>query len=195
MVQAWVDAPGGRRRARPSTFIAMDNEPELWGYNHYDVHPACTDVRGGTRQVPRPMPTPSARSAPDVELLGPVACCWYDYWDTAPGPADDDEADYLTWFLDQVRRHDDGPGTRSLDVLDVHYYPQSDVYNDDDRCRDGRPAAAQHPLAVGPDVRRRVVDRPADPLHPPDAATTIEARVSRTRGWPSASGTSAPTPR
>ena len=23
-------------------FIAMDNEPELWGYTHYDVHPDCT---------------------------------------------------------------------------------------------------------------------------------------------------------
>ena len=24
-----------------SEFIAMDNEPELWGYTHYDVHPEC----------------------------------------------------------------------------------------------------------------------------------------------------------
>ena len=23
-------------------FIAMDNEPELWGTTHYDVHPACS---------------------------------------------------------------------------------------------------------------------------------------------------------
>ena len=24
-----------------SEFIAMDNEPELWGDTHYDVHPEC----------------------------------------------------------------------------------------------------------------------------------------------------------
>ena len=28
-------------RAPTSEFIAMDNEPELWGHTHYDVHPAC----------------------------------------------------------------------------------------------------------------------------------------------------------
>jgi hypothetical protein len=32
---------------------------------------------------------------------------------------------FLPWWLDQVRRHDDRNGGRSLDVLDVHYYPQA----------------------------------------------------------------------
>ena len=39
MVAAWVAACWPRARSR--AFIAMDNEPELWGHNHYDVHPTC----------------------------------------------------------------------------------------------------------------------------------------------------------
>jgi hypothetical protein len=68
---------------------------------------------------------------PDAELLGPALCCWYDYWNIAPGPQDDGEEDFLAWFLDGVRAHDTQTGTRSLDYLDVHFYPQSGVYNDD----------------------------------------------------------------
>jgi hypothetical protein len=30
----------------------------------------------------------------------------------------------LPWWLDQVRRHDEQAGRRTLDALDVHYYPQ-----------------------------------------------------------------------
>jgi hypothetical protein len=32
---------------------------------------------------------------------------------------------FLPWWLDQVRQHDRAAGRRTLDVLDVHYYPQA----------------------------------------------------------------------
>ncbi len=57
-------------------------------------------------------------------------CCWFDYWRTAPGPADGSGEDFLGWFLRQVHDHDVADGVRTLDVLDVHYYPQGDVVND-----------------------------------------------------------------
>jgi Glycoside hydrolase family 44 len=128
MVRAWitrlVDA------GLSIEFVAMDNEPELWGHSHYDVHPSCTTYEEVLSKY-LAYADVIREIAPDAQLLGPVACCWYDYWGVAPGAADDRDADYLTWFLDQVRRHDERVGGRSLDLVDVHYYPQSDVYNDE----------------------------------------------------------------
>ena len=110
-------------------FIAMDNEPELWGFTHYDVHPLCPTYEEILDKY-----LSHARAirdvAPDAELAGPVMCCWYDYWRIAPGPADGSDQDFLEWFLENVRRHDEEYGRRTLDVVDVHYYPQSDVFNE-----------------------------------------------------------------
>jgi hypothetical protein len=112
-------------------FIAMDNEPELWGYTHYDVHPSCTtfeEVLDTYVTYSRAIRTVD----PDVELLGPVVCCWFDFMDPKVGPADGSDTDYVTWFLEHVRAADEEFGQRTLDVLDVHYYPQSGVFNDED---------------------------------------------------------------
>ena len=111
-------------------FFAMDNEPDIWGATHYDVHPKCTtyeeirdkyiEYAGAVRAV-----------APRAELLGPVSCCWYFYWNSAAGALDKANhggQDFLPWFLDEVRKHDQQADARTLDVLDIHYYPEG-LYN------------------------------------------------------------------
>jgi hypothetical protein len=110
-------------------FIAMDNEPELWGDTHYDVHPDCPTYEEILEKY-LTYATAIRAVAPDAELTGPVMCCWYDYWNIAPGPAGDGPNDFLTWFLEGVKAHDDETGTTSLDVVDVHFYPQTGVYGD-----------------------------------------------------------------
>ena len=128
MVQAWVERLVAQE-GLPVEFIAMDNEPELWGHTHYDVHPSCPTYE---EVLDKYLTYANAvrAAAPDAKLLGPVACCWYEYWGIAPGTADGQDVDYLSWFLEQVRIHDEAQGARSLHMLDVHYYPQGDVYND-----------------------------------------------------------------
>jgi hypothetical protein len=113
-------------------YFAMDNEPELWGYTHYDVHPTCTTY---SEILDRYLLHARAvrEIAPEVMLAGPVTCCWYYYWESAAGNADKQEhssQEFLPWFLDQVRKHDEEYGKRTLDVLDIHYYPEG-LYNDD----------------------------------------------------------------
>jgi hypothetical protein len=110
-------------------FIAMDNEPDLWGFTHYDVHPDCPTYEEILDKY-LAYATAIREVAPDAELTGPVICCWFDYWDIAPGPADGSDEDFLGWFLRNVRAHDEQYGKRTLDVVDVHYYPQSPVFND-----------------------------------------------------------------
>ncbi len=123
-------------------FIAMDNEPELWGYTHYDVHPWCTTYAEILEQY-LTYATAIRAVAPEAELVGPNTCCWHLYWNSAAGEADKAQhggADFLPWFLDEVRAHDEQLATRTLDVLDVHYYPEG-LYNDD-----VDPATAAHRL-------------------------------------------------
>jgi hypothetical protein len=127
-VRAWVDrlmerhGPGIR-------FVALDNEPELWGVTHYDVHPTCATYEE-IRDTYLEYATALRDVAPDAALSGPVVCCWYSFMNVAPGPSEGTFREFLPWFLEEVRKHDETYGQRTLDVVDVHYYPQSDVYND-----------------------------------------------------------------
>jgi hypothetical protein len=127
MVQAWVQRLVGQGLG--PQFIAMDNEPDLWGSTHYDVHPDCPTYEEILDKY-IDYSTAMRAAAPDAKLLGPVMCCWYTYWNTAPGPNDGGDKDFLAWFLAHVRDHDQQAGGRSLDAVDLHYYPQSDVFND-----------------------------------------------------------------
>ena len=126
-VAAWVQ--GLLADGHDIEIVSMDNEPDLWGYTHYDVHPQCTTYEEILDKY-LTYATAIREVAPDLKLAGPVMCCWYDYWNIAPGPADGSDQDFLEWFLQQVKAHDDETGQRTLDVVDVHFYPQSDVFNE-----------------------------------------------------------------
>lgn len=69
---------------------------------------------------------------PRASVLGPVSCCWFYYWNTADPAhkAASGGRDFLPWFLDQVREHDDALGERTLDYLDLHYYPENLIAKD-----------------------------------------------------------------
>ncbi len=113
--------------------IGMDNEPELWGYTHYDVHPNCTTYQEILDKY-IDYATMVRQELPSAELAGPVTCCWYYYWNSAAGRRDkwdNGNQDFLPWFLDQMREHDERVGQRHLDILDIHYYPSSGIFNQD----------------------------------------------------------------
>jgi hypothetical protein len=123
-------------------FFAMDNEPDIWGTTHYDVHPSCTTYEE-IRDKYIEYASAVRAVAPNAELLGPVSCCWYFYWNSAAGTLDKIKhagQDFLPWFVDSIRQHDQQAGVRTLDVLDIHYYPEG-LYNDD-----ADPVTAAHRL-------------------------------------------------
>jgi hypothetical protein len=128
-VAAWLQ----RMAASGTTpeFVAMDNEPDLWGDTHYDVHPTCPTYEEILAKYLQYAPL-AKEAFPSSAVTAPALCCWYDYWHIAPGPDDGGESDFLSWFLDGVKLHDDQTGSRSLDYLDVHFYPQTGVFNDAD---------------------------------------------------------------
>lgn len=107
-------------------FYEMDNEMDMWGVTHRDIHPnpsgydemantyltEATKLKGWDSQAVR---------------LGPVSCCWSLYWN---GANSSDKAahagvDFLPWWLNQIYWQDQVSGARSLDVFDIHAFPDA----------------------------------------------------------------------
>jgi hypothetical protein len=116
-------------------FYAMDNEPDLWDVTHTDVHPARMGYDDVLHNF---LDYASAVKAvdPSASVTGPVSWGWTGYNYSALDRGDDNFhtfADrkshggdpFLLWFLKQVHAHDVQAGKRTLDVLDVHFYPQA----------------------------------------------------------------------
>jgi hypothetical protein len=122
-------------------YYAIDNEPDLWSETHTDVQP----VQPGYDDVlARFLEYASAIKDvdPEARILGPALSGWTGYQYSALDRGSDNfrthadraahgDVPFLPWFLDQVRRHDERAGRRTLDVLDVHFYPQGEnVFSD-----------------------------------------------------------------
>jgi hypothetical protein len=114
-------------------FYAMDNEPDIWDVTHTDIHP----VRLGYKETLQQF-LEYASAVKDVDssakILGPVSWGWTGYFYSAKDRGKDNFAShiersahgdmpFLPWFLQQVARHDASKGRRTLDYLDIHYYP------------------------------------------------------------------------
>lgn len=121
--------------------FAMDNEPDIWSSTHTDVHP----VRMGYADMLENFEayaTAVKAVDPAAVILGPDVCCWTSlfYSDLDRGTDNfrthaDQTAHggqpFLQWWLAQIARLDATNHSRSLDMVDVHYYPQADgVFSD-----------------------------------------------------------------
>ena len=110
-------------------FYDMDNEIDIWGGTHRDVHPnpVSFDELGSI------YPTEAGLLKtwdPAAVRLGPVSCCWYFYWRSETGAGDTSShggVDFLPWWLNQVAWSDAISGTRTLDMFDIHAYPDADT--------------------------------------------------------------------
>lgn len=123
-------------------YYAMDNEPDLWPYVHTDIRPAQLSY---DQMLNTFLDYATAVKAvdPTAQTTGPVSWGWPNYFyspldkntDNYRTHADRNahgDMPFLAWWLDAIRRHDATTGTRSLDVLDLHFYPQGQgVYSDD----------------------------------------------------------------
>ncbi len=107
-------------------FYDMDNEIDIWGSTHRDIHPspsAYNELRDTYLAEARALKTWD----PAAIRLGPVSCCWWFYWN---GANNNDKAahggvDFLPWWLNEVYWQDLIAGTRSVDVFDIHAYPDT----------------------------------------------------------------------
>jgi Glycoside hydrolase family 44 len=105
-------------------FYDMDNEIDIWGGTHFDIHPA----ESGYNEL-RDTYLTEARNLKTWDTLavrfGPVSCCWYFYWNlnsTSDNKSTHANMDFLPWWLNDIYWNDQITGARSLDVFDIHAY-------------------------------------------------------------------------
>ncbi|MGB1251177.1 MAG: glycoside hydrolase family 44 protein [Candidatus Promineifilaceae bacterium] len=134
---------------RSIDYIAMDSEPELWGFTHFDVHPECVTYQEivdsfiAYAEAVRPV-------MPDAQIVGPNTCCWHFYFQSAAGEEDKllhGGKDFLPWFLEQMQTYENETGERILDVLDIHYYPEG-LYNQSEQSEASQAQRLQAPRSL-----------------------------------------------
>ncbi len=119
-------------------YYALDNEPMLWNSTHRDVHPEPASY-DEVRDKGVSYATAIKQADPDAQVLGPVSWGWTGYFysalDAAAGGAwwnnpQDRNAHggeaFLPWYLSEMALAEAQTGTRLLDYLDIHYYPQGE---------------------------------------------------------------------
>ena len=121
-------------------YYSLDNEPDLWHETHRDVHPAPStydEVYGLGESYAAAIKA----ADPSAQLLGPVPHGWSNYFysrhDLVEAAANGYESfpDYeahgsvyfVPWYLQQMAAYEQTNGTRLLDYLDIHFYPQNGV--------------------------------------------------------------------
>jgi hypothetical protein len=121
--QAWATAMasafGGAQH-----FYDMDNEIDIWGGTHRDIHPnpsGYDELRDTYLTNARNLKSWDSAAV----RLGPVSCCWWFYWNGANGSDKGAHAgqDFLPWWLNEVYWQDQIADVQSLDVFDIHAYP------------------------------------------------------------------------
>lgn len=139
LTNRWGPGAGGGVR-----FYMMDNEPSLWHSTHRDVFKTglrMTELRDRFVDY-----AAKVRAVdPGAIIVGPEEWGWSGYifsgydqqwgsqngWGNLPDRAANGGMEYLPWFLDQMRQHEQRTGQRLLDIFTVHYYPQGGEYSSD----------------------------------------------------------------
>ena len=123
-----------KKRGRSVQMYILDNEPMLWNTTHRDVHP---DPVTYDELLERTIAYGTAvrQADPDAVIAGPAEWGWTNYFssaaDVVPGGNKKDRKAHgnvplVAWYLKKLREHELQSGTRVLDVLDLHFYPQGE---------------------------------------------------------------------
>jgi len=139
LVTRWGPSSGAGVR-----YYALDNEPSIWHSTHRDVHPSGASM---DEVFNRSVSHGTQIKAVDggAQVMGPEEWGWTGYfysgrdqqwagtngWSNPPDRAAHGNADYLPWFLAQMRQRDAAAGQRLLDIFTVHYYPQAGQFSND----------------------------------------------------------------
>ncbi len=119
--------------------VILDNEPGLWNETHRDIHPDPTTY---DELLDRTVRYASAIRgvAPNVRIAGPAEWGWTGYLYSAkdkhagfqmkPDRRAHGDEPMIPWLLKHVKEESDKRGTKLLDLLDLHFYPQGEhVYS------------------------------------------------------------------
>jgi hypothetical protein len=121
----WVKAnyPHGESDPDRPIWYALDNEPDLWNSTHAAIHPAAaTYAELASKSIEYARAIKAV--APGSKVFGPVNYGWQGYVTLQDAP-DAAGRDFQASYLQQMKQAEQAHGTRLLDVLDVHWYPEA----------------------------------------------------------------------
>jgi hypothetical protein len=103
--------------------FSLDNEPDLWSSTHAEVHPNAV---GYAELVTRNTNFAKAIKGvwPTAKVAGPVNYGFYGF-ERLQGAPDANNRNFLDFYLQQMKAADTAAGTRLIDYLDLHWYPEA----------------------------------------------------------------------
>ena len=130
-VQHMIDTFGSAT-AGGVRYFSLDNEPGLWSFDHWDVHPTGTsyeEVWGKMSQLGAII----RAKEPAAVITAGEEWGWSGYFASGLDVENGNNADrnahggkpYYDWLLDQAKAYEQQTGVRIIDVWTAHYYPQS----------------------------------------------------------------------
>jgi hypothetical protein len=133
MIDTWGNAGTGGM-----TYYSLDNEPGLWSFDHWDVHPdgaTYDEVWGKMQEYGALIRSKDANAI----ITGGEEWGWSGYFMSGKDMENGDNADrdahggkeWYDYMLDQAKAYQDAHGVRIFDILTVHFYPQSGEFSDD----------------------------------------------------------------
>jgi len=130
--RAGAPAQPGKRLVR---MYFLDNEPGLWHTTHRDVHPEPMSYDELLEKTIA-YATAIRKADPDALIAGPASYGWWEYFYSAkdheagftnkPDRKAHGDTPLIEWYLRKLKEHEQKTGVKLLDVLDVHFYPQSE---------------------------------------------------------------------
>lgn len=152
-IRKWVERIREADKAQGSRSVHMyilDNEPMLWNSTHRDVHPEPTTYDELLDKTLR-FGAAVRAADPDGVIAGPALWGWPAYFFSAKDQAEGfwkkpdrlahGDVPFLAWYLRELAAYHKKTGTRILDVVDVHFYPQAQGVGGKDGGTDAQAAA------------------------------------------------------
>lgn len=135
-VARWVKSmtSGGWTKKSALSMVILDNEPDLWFTTHRDIHPSPATYDEVTSKA-KAYAAAIRAADPKVKIAGPASWGWWGYFysaadheagfDKKPDRRSKGDVPFLEYYLQELVKEEARLGIRLLDVLDVHYYPQT----------------------------------------------------------------------
>ncbi|MGD0465032.1 MAG: glycoside hydrolase family 44 protein [Tepidisphaeraceae bacterium] len=108
--------------------IDLDNEPDLWDSTHQEVHPAQTTY-AELLQKSIAYSTMIKSVDPNALVYGPVSYGWEGFVSLQNAPDSAADGNFLNYYLKNMSAASTAAGTRLLDALDLHWYPEATGIN------------------------------------------------------------------
>jgi hypothetical protein len=106
---------------------AIDNEPGLWSETHPRIHPqkaTVAEMLSKTKELAKAVKSVD----PGAEIFGGVMYGFSEFYNLQEAPdwaQYQSRGRYTEVLLDEMKKASDAEGTRLMDVLDVHWYPEA----------------------------------------------------------------------